>query len=162
MMWVHLSEFSVCLFLTLTLVVLDSSFKIEEFLQKMAISLKSRPVEQENHSFLANWPDWALICQDLRRLFAVLSVHLCISVSLPRFPWFHCALSRFPSFSHSACYCPRYNSLGLSLLMRVLSHSDTHHLNRYMVWCGCHEILILCCNTVLFLSKFVHSSSSAS
>ena len=25
--------------------------------------------------------------------------------------------------------------------MLVLSHSDTHHLNRYMVLCGCHEIL---------------------
>ena len=42
----------------------------------------------------------------------------------------------------SACCCPKYNSRRRSLFMRALSHSDTHHLNRYMAWCGCHEILI--------------------
>ena len=38
--------------------------------------------------------------------------------------------------------------------MRVLSHSDTHHLNRYMAWCGCHEILIQPSITFLFLANF--------
>ena len=38
--------------------------------------------------------------------------------------------------------------------MRVLSHSDTHHLNGYMGWCGCHEIFIQRSITVLFWSKF--------
>ena len=30
----------------------------------------------------------------------------------------------------------------ISLLMWVLSHSDTHNLNGYIGWCGCHEILV--------------------
>ena len=34
------------------------------------------------------------------------------------------------------------------------SYSDTHYLNRHMAWCGCHEILIQLCITVLFLSSF--------
>ena len=61
--------------------------------------------------------------QHLLRLFSVLSIHLYISLSL---------------------FCPKHNSRRRSLLMRVLSHSDTHHLNRHMVGCGCHEILIPC------------------
>ena len=36
--------------------------------------------------------------------------------------------------------------------MQMLSHSDTHHLNRHMVGCGCHAILIQYC--------YVHSSES--
>ena len=38
--------------------------------------------------------------------------------------------------------------------MLVLSYSDTHHLNRHMARCGCHDILIQRCITVLFLSNF--------
>ena len=34
------------------------------------------------------------------------------------------------------------------------SHSDTHYLKRHMAGCGCHEILIESCITVLFLSNF--------
>ena len=41
-----------------------------------------------------------------------------------------------------------------SLFMLVLTHSDTHHLNRHMVGCGCHEILIQRFITVLLLSNF--------
>ena len=58
--------------------------QIEEFLHKMAIALKNWRVEQKNHSFLINWPVCALSSQHLFRLNAVLSVHLCISISLPR------------------------------------------------------------------------------
>ena len=47
-----------------------------EFLHKTAISLKNCRVEQKNHSFLANWPDWALSSQHLLRVEADLSVHL--------------------------------------------------------------------------------------
>ena len=79
-------------------------------------------------------------------------------------PWFYCALwsafglPRIPSFSHSAslsvcicaCCCSEHNSRRRSLFMGVLSHSDTHHLNRHMAGCGCHEILIPCSITVLF------------
>ena len=70
---------------TLVLVVVYSSwFKIEEFLPKMAIGLTHWRVEQKNYSFLINWPAWAFCSEHLFRLTAVLSVHLCISVSLPR------------------------------------------------------------------------------
>ena len=49
----------------LTLVVFDSPSKIDEFLHKMAISLKNCRFEQKNHSFLANWSDWGLSSQHL-------------------------------------------------------------------------------------------------
>ena len=102
------------------------------------------------------------ICDD-SWVFCLL--HLCIPVSLPPF---HCArwsafgLPLLPSFSHSTSlclpylspFCPRHNSRRRSLFMRVPSHSDTQHLNRHMAWCGCHEILIQRCLTVLFLSNF--------
>ena len=57
--------------------------------------------------------------------------------------YFTCA---FLSLFHSA----RHDSRRRSLLMLVLSHSDTHYLNRHMAWCGCHEILIQPCIIVLF------------
>ena len=156
---------------TLTLIVVDSSLKIEEFLHKMAISLKSERVKQNNHSSLAKWPDRTFSSQHLRRFLGILSVHVCIHVSLPPH---HCALlsafglPRLPSFSQSASlcllhlslFCPRHNTRKRSLFMRVLSHSDTHHLNRHMVGCGCHEILISCSTTVLFLTTFLLISIS--
>ena len=40
---------------------------------------------------------------------------------------------------HYACCFPKHNSLWRSLSMLVSSHSNTHHLNRHMVGCGCHE-----------------------
>ena len=58
------------------------------------------------------------------------SLHLCLSVS------------------------PRHNFRRRSLSMLVLSHSDTHYLNRHMVGCGCHEILIQRCIPVICLSSF--------
>ena len=70
---------------TLTLVVVDSSsFKIEEFLHKMAISLKNCPVEQKNHSSLIRWHDLPFSGDHRLRLLDILSVHLCNSVSLPQ------------------------------------------------------------------------------
>ena len=42
--------------------------------------------------------------------------------------------------------------------MLLLSHSDTNHLSRQIVGCGCHEILIQRCITILFLSNFSLSS----
>ena len=122
-------------------------------------------MKQQNHPFLANCTNATLSFQHLRRFLGVLSVHLCIPVSLPPF---HCALwsasvlPRLPSFSHSASqclmhlslFCPRHNYRRRSLFMRVLSHSDTYYLNRHMVGCGCHDILIQRCITVLFLANF--------
>ena len=80
-------------------------------------------------------------------------MHLCLSSSVAQFPWFHWArwsafgLPRIPSISRSASlcllhissFCPRHNCRRRSLFMRVLSHSDTRHLNGYIGWCGCHE-----------------------
>ena len=67
----------------LTQVVVDLWFKVEEFLHKIAICLKNWRADQENRSFRVHWSDWALCSQHLLRLHAVLSVHLCISISLP-------------------------------------------------------------------------------
>ena len=64
--------------------------------------------------------------------------------------WILCLLIwTTPSLFHS----PRHDTRRRSLLMLVLSHSNTHHLNRHMVGCGCHEILIERCITALFLSN---------
>ena len=66
--------------------------------------------------------------------------------------WVLCLLICIPlSLFHS----PRHDSRRRSLFMRVLSHSDTHHLNRHMVGCGCHEILLPCSTTVLFPTTFL-------
>ena len=138
---------------TWNLILVDSSLKIEECLHKMAISLKSGRFKQNNHSSLANWPNRALTSQHLRPFLDILSVHLCISVVRPRLhcaPWSAFGLPRLPSFSHStwlylqylSLFCPRHNTKRRSLSMRVLSHSDTHYLNRHMAGCGCHEILM--------------------
>ena len=44
-------------------------------------------------------------------------------------------------------WCSRkHNTRRCPLFMRVLSHSNTHYLNRHMAWCGCHEILIALCS----------------
>ena len=48
----------------------------------------------------------------------------------------------------------RNTTLEGALSMLVLSYSDTHHLNRYIIGCGWHEILISCSTIVLFLSNF--------
>ena len=83
-------------------------------------------------------------------------MHPCLSSTVPRWP--SSKVSSFcPSASlcllHLSPFCPRHNSSKRSFFMRVLSHSDTHYLNRHMVGCGCHEILIQRCITVLFLSN---------
>ena len=82
--WICLC-FSLFLFTRmLTLVVIASSFKIEEFLPKIAISLKNCRVEQNNHSSLARWHDLPISGDHWLRLFAVLSVDPDISVSFPQ------------------------------------------------------------------------------
>ena len=98
--WILINWIYLCfsLFLcsrTLTLIVVDSSFKIQEFLDEMAISLKSGRVKQNNHSFLAHWPDRALSSQHLRRFSGILSVYLCI------LPLFHRSTASFGRLSAS-------------------------------------------------------------
>ena len=126
------------------IVIVDCSFEIEEFPNKMAIS--SSEFQRKNHLFSENCQDSCLSSAYLITLFPVVSSHLVISVShaqLHSSTWFHCDLPRISSFTLSLYpFCPRHNSRRRSLSMLVLSHSDTHHLNGYMAWCGCHEILI--------------------
>ena len=101
---------SLChLFWTLTLVVVDSSsFTIEEFVHKMAISWKNVEL---NRTIILTLQD-RMICP---------SVVLFCSDS-----WIFCLLI---STSLSLLHSPRHNSRRHSLFMRVLSHSDTHHLS---------------------------------
>ena len=107
------------------------------------------------------------ICSDstLFGLFICESLSLFLDCSVS---WFHCArwaafgLPRISSISRSASlcllhispFCPEHTPRRRSLLMLVLSHSHTHYLNRHMVGCGCHEILIQRCITVLIMLNF--------
>ena len=101
----------------LTLVVADSSFEIEEFLHKMAISLKNCRFKQQNHSFLANWPDSRSSSHNPLWFLENWPVHL---------PWIYCAhwstfgLRRISSFTLSLYpFCSRHNSRRRSLSMLV-------------------------------------------
>ena len=84
--WICLCSWLFLFTRTLTLVVVDSSsFRIEEYLHKMAISLKNCRVDQKNHSSLAWWHDLPFVSSDhLLRLLDILSVDLYTSVSLPQ------------------------------------------------------------------------------
>ena len=76
------------------------------------------------------YPSVVSIC-DSSSLFC-----LCISVSLPQFPWFHYSTTAFLEFLHSLSispslypFCPLHKcKRAFSRLMRVLSHSNTHYL----------------------------------
>ena len=63
---------------------------------------------------------------------------------------------------HLSLFTPEHNCRRRSLPMLVLSHSDTHHLNRHMGGCGCHEILIQPSFNVLFFTRFCHFRSTSS
>ena len=66
---------------TLTLLVIASSCKIEEFLHKMAISLKICRVEQKYHSFFA----WYMVCPSVLSICSgslLSSLFICSSLSL--------------------------------------------------------------------------------
>ena len=124
------TAFKISLFLCtsvwrLTLAALDLMFKIEEFVPKMAISLKSGRVKRNNHSALANWPNRALSSQHLRRFLYIFSVHLCIPVSLPPFHftfWSAFGFPRLPSFSQStSLYLPYLSLLSKTQLKKAFS-----------------------------------------
>ena len=122
----------ICLYLsvllysrTLTLFVVDStSFKIEEFLHEMAISLKNGRVEQENDCFLARWHDspWMVIVCSESWIF---SLFICASVSLIRrfiaasLYFLHSLILHHYACCISACCSPKHNFRRRSLFMRV-------------------------------------------
>ena len=89
------------------MVVIASSFEVNEFLHKMAISLNNCRVEQKNHSFLANWSDWALSFQHLLRFEVDLSPHLTLGSTAP-----FGQPSASPEFFHSLIL-PHYQSASL-------------------------------------------------
>ena len=60
-------------------------------------------------------------------------------------------LGLLQKFLHSVI--PPHYAFFISLLILMLSRIDTHYLNRHIVGCGCLEILIEHCITVLFLSN---------
>ena len=119
---------------TLTQVVVDLWFKMEEFLYKMAISLKNGRVEYKKHSSLAKWNGLSLSCDHWLRLVDILSVDLDTSASLA-----HSKTQLQKAFSANA---------------GTFSLWHSHHPNRYMGWCRCHEILIWRSFNVLFLTHF--------
>ena len=115
---------------TMTLIIANSSLKIEEFFHKMEISLD-------------NWSEspffqWKMTWFS-RHFFATTRALWCLAYS---------------SLHVCLCVSPRHNSRRRSLFMLVLSHFDTHYLNRHMAQCGCHEIWIQHCIIVLSLSNF--------
>ena len=148
-------------------IIVDCWFKNEEFPNKMAIS--SAQNSRDKPFFLRKLTGFVpqlWIFDHTLSWFVCSSLHLylsCSVASFQSFPWFHCDLSRISSFTLSLYpFCLRHNFRRRSLFMRVLSHSDTHHLNRYIVGCECHEISIPRPWAVLFLSNFCYVSSTAS
>ena len=135
----------------LPLAVLDLSFKIEEFLHKMAISLSELKSWTAQSFFnLVGWPDWTLSSDPLLWFLSILSVHLCISSSVLLLLLRPLVGLRSPSNLFILSFCSTSPAAiqdttpcdVLSQWWSSLSHSDTHNLNGYIVRCGCHEILI--------------------
>ena len=116
--------------------------QIEEFLQKVVISFENRS-ESSFFQWKMTW--FSHRSPHLLILFAVLSIHLLISVS---------RVHSSPCMLYLSLFRQSHNSLWDPLQMRVLSYSNSHYLNRHMAWCGCHEVLIQRCITVLCLENF--------
>jgi hypothetical protein len=100
--------------------------------------------------------------------FVSSSLHLYLSCSVPKFllvPLRPLVGLRPPSNFFIHCLSPpvlsrTHSQKAFSRPMLVLSHSDTHYLNRHMVGCWGHEILIPCSTTVLFSTSFLLISIS--
>ena len=104
----------------------DSSFKIEELLHPMAISLNNCRVGQKNHSPLPNdtiWPSVVIICSDSW----IFCLFICESVSL----FLDCSVSlvalrpRILSLSHSTSLPLLYLRLPFSLRHNCRRHSPS-------------------------------------
>ena len=102
---------------------------------------------------------WRIVELNTRTILSLQDDMICPSVMIIcSDSWIFCLLIWTPlSLSHS----PRHKSRRRSLLMLMLSHSDSHTTSQgYMAWCGCHEILISCSTTVLFSTTFLLISIS--
>ena len=141
--------------------------KLQKSFRKSQSPAQIWRVKQQNHSFLANWINWTLSSHYLLWLLG--------SLKNKSLPWFHFSLwsvfglLRIQSLSHSTLLSLFHLCLTLSktqlqkafsLYAGALSLWPTQNLNRYMAWCGCHEILIPCSTTVLFSTPFLLISIS--
>ena len=119
-----------CLFLCcsvriVTLVVFASSFKIDEFLHKMAISFSDLKDEKQNQSFLANWTDCARSSHYLLWLEGSLSAHLTLGSTEPcgrpsaSLEFLHSLIPPHYTCCISLCCSPRHNIRRRSLSMLV-------------------------------------------
>ena len=111
----------------------QSPWKIVELHRTIILSL---PTELIEHSVLTIYSDSCEVC-----LFISPLVPLRPLVGLR--PFSNAVIISFRltmACCISACCCSEHNSRRRSLSLRVLSHSDTHYLNRHLVGCGCHEI----------------------
>ena len=126
----------------------DNIFLIMEALD--GITILSLRIELIECSVLIIHCDSWILCSIISPLFPLRPL---VGLRLP---------SKVSSFSHSdsqslpqlSPFCSELNTRRRSFFMLVLSHSDTHNLNRHIAWCGCHEILTQRCSTVLILANF--------
>jgi hypothetical protein len=123
---------------------------MKEFLKKGDL-MEELKIEQNNHSILANGTEWAPSSHHLLWLLYSRVSWLVLSSLIPLCAWIGLrppakisTLSHYHSASSSSSV-QNTISRRRSLFMRVLSHSDTHNLNGYIGWCGCHAILIALC-----------------
>ena len=126
-----LCESWLCLFLT-------RCSKLKNLTTKWRSATQVWGVKQKNHSLLANWTDLALSSHYLLWLDGSLSVHLFLDCTAPfgrpsaSLEFLYSLISPHYACCISACCCPKHNSIRRSLSMLVLSHSDTHYLDRHM------------------------------
>ena len=96
-----------------------------------------RRIVEVNRRIILSLPTDLIQCSVLRICSDSRLICLFISSSIAQF---HDPLGRptaFLDFLHSL---PQpHETCRISLLMMVLSHSDTHYLNRHMIGCGCPE-----------------------
>ena len=153
--WLWILSVSLQFLFNRWLLLLIAGFKLKNSLTKWQSPPQNS--REKNHPFSENSQDSCLSSAYLITLFPLFvcsSLHLCLSCSVAQF---QSPTSASLEFLHSLSL-PVLSKTQLekafSRLMRVLSHSDTHYLNRHMVGCGCHEILTQRCITVPFLSDF--------
>ena len=150
-----ISLFLCCSVWRLNLVVVDSSFKIEEFHYRMAIffsDLKELNSKTNLSLSIELIERSVLIIHSDSRIFWLIISPL---VPLPPSKFLRAVTPPHYAYRISLSVLSKTRlQKEFSLFMWVLSHSDTHHLNRHMVGCGCNEILTQRSITALFFASF--------